>query len=968
MTAEASSGAPLDSVVVTGVPDGMGDSVVGAVRATEPSGDTLGTVALTRRRDSTSVTLYVPVHPGLNRRGGAVEIELTDGSMSCPPFAFDIDSLARAPGTFRRMAAHRDSLLDLHLHLAGVSRQALADARPDTVSRLLLPLLLVQRVLDGTDELEGLNALVDDPPEEGGGPSAARWELTDAVLAKSGLPTRLAESRRALERYVEGSGPKSLGWYRALEARERAVSTREGSRGGRGGDGGGAELSSRGGPAHFAVAGASVPSPVAYARETVDLATASARSGRVQSYETYAVSPEKLDVMMDVAMWAHDSPAVKGLSEVAEGSMGLAASLASASGVGAPLGQAMGGAAFGMWLDRTFRDFLTKLLPRNFVDIEIRMSPEDYEEDRDDEGQIRRIEVKARSERQVLDQKILESLLHVVGDKLPTPGSNPPPGILEVVDGFVWGEIWSSVLSDAVEQAGGQSGIVPIPAREFVADVTDPEWSVVRYLRGESIRLTGEDRSYVPVDVGSTWLRIFVRPTPADVLADLPSIVDERGTMAAARKCNFGCKNIRRDVDVEVHQIEVVAEPAVHPVRPGQTVEVRARVENAEDGGLRWRIDGGGGRIVRWESEGNEHRATVQVPDPMLGPVLVSGVSLADKSHLATAGIERSDQIVLTEGLEIQPADACLEPGEQLRFRAVASGRPLDELELEWSAEGGTITDDGLFTAGGPGPAVIEARSPTESSFRASTDAEVRERCLPSCRYSGMLYTPNGDFAVEGRAYVAGALEGAMGSAGGYSSLTLSAGGSPGAGIKLIFPEPYPAGRTGPYEPDLSRMGRGDARLSTHGDGVIGGGILAPEHASVSLRVLEAGDSAAATPMEGTEFREAEQAMQLRGSVRAERRLVQRRLDLDPDGGIGHYYEETGESVIFEADFDAGSEYACEFSGQLDGFSEGMERNIPQQLEEALDAEGVQNPEELREQILEALPPRPGPEEGGGGG
>jgi len=957
-TVEPASGAPMDSVVVTGIPPSMGDSIHTVVRHVREPGDTLRTLALTRRGDSASATLLVPIHPSFERDGGPVELRVTNGAVSCPWLAFRVDSLRSAPGTRRQMAADRDRILDLQLRMAGISRDELAHARPDTLPRLLLPLLVVQRLLDGTDDTEGLNSLT----RESGSPAAnPRHELLDAVLAKSGFARRLAESRRSLERYVEEIDPDAIGWHRSLRTRDSLLVRR------RDAPAGGLASHSRG-AVHLASTG-----PSGHWRSGEGRAR-STRSGRTgtgsrspRRLTTYAVSPEKLDAMMDVALWADESLEAQAYREVAVGWLGVSATLADLSVVGTPLGKGMGVAAFEMWLDGAFRDFLKKMLPRDFVDIDITMSPEDYEEDNDDVGRIRRIEVTARSEHQVLDQKLVDLFFEALGafgpglpvQKFGLAGAGVveegSEGLADALDELVadygWNAIYSRIIEGATDQAGGGSGLLTIPAREFVADVTDPEWSVVRYLRGESIRLTGRDRTYVPVDVGTTWLRIYLKPTPPEVLSELPAMAERGDALArldALRNCNFGCKNIRRDVDVTVHPIEVIARPGARPVRPGQSVDVTAQVENAVDGSLRWRVDAGGGTVAPIERVGDRHRATVTVPDPMRGPVMVSAISLADRSHLTTAGIERSDQVVLTEALEIRPVDACLEPGEKLQYRAVAAGRRVEDLELRWSVDRGSITDRGLFTAGSAqGAVVVRARSPEDSAFTATAGAEIKDECLPTCRYSGMLFTPYGDFAVGGKAFVSGAVRGAMGSAGGYETLRLDAEGTPGAGLRLQFPKPYPVGRTGTYGVDLSSLDRGDARLYTEGEDVIGGGILGPDHSSLSLSITQTGGESSATPMEGTEFREALRDMQLKGSVRVDRRY--------PDG----------KRVTFEAQFDAGNEYACEFGGQLDRFSEGMEKSVPRALQEALEAEGVENAEELRDKILEHLPSPDGPDDGG---
>ncbi|MBV8311393.1 MAG: Ig-like domain-containing protein [Planctomycetaceae bacterium] len=64
--------------------------------------------------------------------------------------------------------------------------------------------------------------------------------------------------------------------------------------------------------------------------------------------------------------------------------------------------------------------------------------------------------------------------------------------------------------------------------------------------------------------------------------------------------------------------------------------------------------------------------------------------------------------------IEITPASASIKPGDSLKFAAIGydqHGSPLEDTSVTWSATGGTIDQEGRFTAERIGDFRVEARS-----------------------------------------------------------------------------------------------------------------------------------------------------------------------------------------------------------------------------------------------------------------
>lgn len=340
-------------------------------------------------------------------------------------------------------------------------------------------------------------------------------------------------------------------------------------------------------------------------------------------------------------------------------------------GLGAAGSDRMGEAAMAVWASDMIMGMLADVLPSKLTDLRVRAAPRVFEEDQDEEGRILRIDVVATSNGHSFDQDIADTALQalLMGNSAlkerMVQGMPELAGAANEAIDFIQGEILGRALSGST----GGSGAIYIRPETWIADARHPRWSEVHPIgRHRAVRMTGY-HSYRPVDVGTSRLLVFTKPTTAS-----PQQVQRRG-WAAAFLGVFGFQQLRDTVEVEVERISVEMDPAWKKVGPGESVTVKAEVLDAQDPGVAWSVLQGGAEIVELVRDGRVSTAEVVIPDPMQGRVLVKATSTADRSHLRTGRIERAGVSRLHDE-EIDVADVCT-PGAMEWTVAQARSSPV---------------------------------------------------------------------------------------------------------------------------------------------------------------------------------------------------------------------------------------------------------------------------------------------------
>ena len=199
----------------------------------------------------------------------------------------------------------------------------------------------------------------------------------------------------------------------------------------------------------------------------------------------------------------------------------------------------------------------------------------------------------------------------------------------------------------------------------------------------------------------------------------------------------------------EAHQVEI--KPLVikwlssRPrARPGEEVELRLRVDQAHDGTVE--ITDSLGQVHTRHDASEETTFSYLVPDDWDGedPIEITALSLStdglrSPTHSGYAGARWASHWVLLDRARprpvIVPAKNCLEPGSRLTLEVVDASQEDIPLEVNWSAEGGTIGPDGtLHVPMEPGELEVTA-TPVDSP-EAATTASFEVRDCSACSWT----------------------------------------------------------------------------------------------------------------------------------------------------------------------------------------------------------------------------------------
>lgn len=179
-----------------------------------------------------------------------------------------------------------------------------------------------------------------------------------------------------------------------------------------------------------------------------------------------------------------------------------------------------------------------------------------------------------------------------------------------------------------------------------------------------------------------------------------------------------------REPDDEIGGLTI--EPISATLEVGGTVDLTVTLTGVvgnPDPTLSW--SNGDPNVVTIESTGlNTVRVTAEGPG---GPVNVTATSNFDTTKSATATITVEDEVVITEGITVEPAEANLRPGATQQFEAIVTGAK-KEPTLVWSTSNpavATVSATGLVRAESGGDATITATD-LETGLSATALVKVR--------------------------------------------------------------------------------------------------------------------------------------------------------------------------------------------------------------------------------------------------
>jgi hypothetical protein len=190
-------------------------------------------------------------------------------------------------------------------------------------------------------------------------------------------------------------------------------------------------------------------------------------------------------------------------------------------------------------------------------------------------------------------------------------------------------------------------------------------------------------------------------------------------------------QNVESSLDLEVRPITVTlfapdGRTDITTARPGDTVMIRAVVENALDPCLRWRAPNGG--ALTPSTDCARPGAQFSASDP--GFYGLEAESTSRTGIRASATPRRYGGItVRVGGLQLIPKQlTCVEVGETIEFTVLKWGEPIN-YSMIFEAEGGTITPDGSFTARVPGEGGVRVSDPEQPALKDQVSFEIKREC-----------------------------------------------------------------------------------------------------------------------------------------------------------------------------------------------------------------------------------------------
>ena len=179
----ATSGVPMDRIAAGVVPGTLDPPL--AARVLEAGGSSVG-YAWFEINEEDELEFVTPLHPSGELEGGDVVVRVTDGAVACAPIAFTVEALPASPGELEAVVDGLQEVLRLQAAILETTPEELMATPLENIGEALLPMAIVQFVLDHPDNDESLRRIV-----EGTAPGSVALDLPDALLARTGFRTEL---------------------------------------------------------------------------------------------------------------------------------------------------------------------------------------------------------------------------------------------------------------------------------------------------------------------------------------------------------------------------------------------------------------------------------------------------------------------------------------------------------------------------------------------------------------------------------------------------------------------------------------------------------------------------------------------------------------------------------------------------------------------------------------------------------
>ncbi len=386
-------------------------------------------------------------------------------------------------------------------------------------------------------------------------------------------------------------------------------------------------------------------------------------------------------------------------------------------------GAVIGGVAFG--LQNAF-DGTRKMLPSQLLNLTFEADRLNFEhEDSTQIGKVSNVRVDASSEGWDITKSAVDLALMKTGGKLLKPLDRVESGYAEYTELLINN---GSAICGNVQACSEPGDLVLEPCYWSGFELEAEHWfqTEVRAAPDESVRLIDKTQ-YVAFDDGAGKLEVSTDPN--ELKAD----------------------SARADKTITVPKIEIELTPSeIRNAEIGQRYAFTASVQSAQMSNLSWTLESDGQVLDALTDDGGLHTFGFTVPEinwraGECERVLRVGAEALTRTGAranATDAREGSALIVVNRPeddperqcgeLQISPKETCIGTNAEARFFAALSG--LDDDRVRWSTTTGTITGEGVLTAGAEeGEFIVSVRSVAAPALVAESRVSVGN-CV--CRWS----------------------------------------------------------------------------------------------------------------------------------------------------------------------------------------------------------------------------------------
>lgn len=680
----------LDRICIDGV-DPTADLSDLELIVTAEGGESPSSLTLYQSGDVLYATL--PLHPATPGEGGTIEIALVSGDDQLDAVTIDLAALPDGSGTWDNVIDVMRAQLAHRAQGIGSSLEELSTMPFDTVGSDELPLKTVLTLVD--DELAGYLTSEDAELSDEG------RALVEAIVAKIGF-----------EQLVPGAAADpslSAGCVGALSSDAMTGDPR-----------------SPGGDAVAAPTGRRAMIDTTHAQPAIAVSATAVRTAAAQgeSCRVFELDIPDGEALASAVETGVDAKVREGGAEerVLQDIESLTGTLENAPGVYGDLISAIGlmFTTITLWFEMD-----AAVYPTKFTSIDANVTITQFNEDFTEDGALTSARVVAESigfdpveTFSKIAAEIAETVAGAAVGKIAEGLPDSDAGLEQRFALFLGGKIRKAIFENLINRVG--EGLWNYCPQTWTVDITDPDYIDFSRVLPGFIDVDKNALTYKPIDVGSNSLRIRA-------LAEV-----------------FSGLTVQTDVPVETKRIRVVATPDLIRVdTPGETVDITARIENADTTTLFWNTPHGS-----WTdgvgADTNDGR-TRPFKTPTSKEAYPFNIEIRSTSQTGLReGVTESDPRTTVVRVELKDLIVTPNPGsvlveEELEFLATDSeGEPQ---AVTWSATGGSIsssdfdnvvTGAAIYTAfDEPGTYTVTATKTDGSGISETVEVEVVDACNP---------------------------------------------------------------------------------------------------------------------------------------------------------------------------------------------------------------------------------------------